>query len=65
MPTENLSALSETKFQMLDHLQFPHHSVWVKKSKFCNGTMEYSVNLINDFDSRTVNFTYQFIHWIY
>ncbi|PPQ84535.1 hypothetical protein CVT25_007605, partial [Psilocybe cyanescens] len=38
-PTENLSALSETEFRKLDHPEFPRHSVRVKKSKFCDGTV--------------------------
>ncbi|KAL1692251.1 Alpha/Beta hydrolase protein [Schizophyllum commune] len=38
-PFENLSALSETEFTSLSHPFFPNYGVRVKKTKFCDGTV--------------------------
>ena len=37
-PLERLDALSPTHFTTLAHPAFPHHSVRVKESYFCDGT---------------------------
>ena len=36
----DLNALSSTEFTTLGHTQFPKHGVRIKKSKFCDGTVE-------------------------
>jgi cathepsin A (carboxypeptidase C) len=39
-PFEDLSALSEAQFTTLKHPAFPKHGVRIKKTKFCDGTVE-------------------------
>ena len=39
-PFESLDALSSTDFTTLAHPAFPHHSVRVKESSFCDGTVK-------------------------
>ncbi|KAH6905879.1 alpha/beta-hydrolase [Coprinopsis sp. MPI-PUGE-AT-0042] len=38
-PLESLSVLSESQFSTLQHPSFPKHSVRIKRSKFCDGTV--------------------------
>lgn len=40
-PLTNLSALSYGGFTTLKHTAFPRYGVRVKKSQFCDGTVEY------------------------
>ena len=37
---DDLSLLSYTGYTTLKHTSFPRHSVRIKKSKFCDGTVE-------------------------
>jgi hypothetical protein len=37
---EDLRALNDERFTTLRHPAYPEHSVRVKKSKFCDGTVE-------------------------
>ena len=39
-PVEDFSILSETEFTTLSHPFFPRHSVRVKKSSFCDATVQ-------------------------
>jgi hypothetical protein len=39
-PMESLHALSEAEFTTLTHPLFPHYSVRIKKSRFCDQTVE-------------------------
>ncbi|OCH92466.1 serine carboxypeptidase [Obba rivulosa] len=39
MPVGHMSAISSADFTILEHPLFPHHSVRVKKSYFCDGTV--------------------------
>lgn len=38
-PIETLSKLSESHFTTLEHPAFPKHSVRIKQTKFCDGTV--------------------------
>lgn len=40
-PLEDLNLLSFSEFTTLKHPKFPEHAVRVKKSRFCDGTVEY------------------------
>ena len=40
-PVGDLNALSHTGYATLRHAAFPKYSVRVKKSRFCDGTVEY------------------------
>jgi hypothetical protein len=39
-PLGDTSTLSETEFTRMGHLAFPHYSVRVKKTKFCDGIVK-------------------------
>ena len=39
-PVEDFSILSETEFTTLSHPLFPRHSVRIKKSSFCDTTVQ-------------------------
>ena len=39
-PFEDLNALSEAQFTTLKHPAFPQYGVRIKKTKFCDGTVE-------------------------
>ncbi|KAJ3499942.1 hypothetical protein NMY22_g19436 [Coprinellus aureogranulatus] len=39
-PLEDLNVLSETQFTALKHPLFPDHGVRIKKTKFCDGTVD-------------------------
>ena len=41
-PLTNLSALSSSEYTTLKHTAFPKYGVRVKKSQFCDGTVEYA-----------------------
>ncbi|OCH92451.1 serine carboxypeptidase [Obba rivulosa] len=48
-PLEDLSVLSSTEYTVLEHPLFPHHSVRIKKSDFCDGTVPaYTGYIDND-----------------
>lgn len=40
MPFEDLTLLSSNEFTTLKHYVFPKHSVRIKKSDFCDGTVK-------------------------
>ena len=40
-PLESLSLLSSNEFSTLKHPLYPRHSVRIKKSQFCDGTVGY------------------------
>lgn len=40
-PVGDLAALSHSGYATLKHAAFPRYGVRVKKSKFCDGTVEY------------------------
>ncbi|PPQ84832.1 hypothetical protein CVT25_015126 [Psilocybe cyanescens] len=42
VPIEDPSLLPESQFTTLNLPEFPRHSVRVKKSKFCDGTVKYA-----------------------
>ena len=46
-PVEDLSILSETEFTTLSHPLFPRHSVRVKKSSFCDETVQWASSCLN------------------
>lgn len=39
-PLEDLSVLSETEFTHLSHPEFPHHSIRIKKTPFCDDSVK-------------------------
>lgn len=39
-PFEDLSLLSSTGYTHLGHTSFPHYNVRIKKSDFCDGTVQ-------------------------
>ncbi|KIY65085.1 serine carboxypeptidase [Cylindrobasidium torrendii FP15055 ss-10] len=54
-PIETLSALSNSSYTALAHPAFPKHSVRVKKSKFCDGTVDAYTGYI-DIEARHLFF---------
>ena len=44
-PVGELAALSHAGYATLKHAAFPRYSVRVKKSKFCDGTVEYVLSI--------------------
>ena len=54
-PFENLSALSSTNYALLTHPFFPRHSVRIKKSTFCDGSVNSYTGYI-DVDARHLFF---------
>lgn len=45
-PIEHLSALSVESFTTLGHPYFPKHSMRIKKSQFCDGTVKLVANSV-------------------
>ncbi|KAJ6593553.1 serine carboxypeptidase [Mycena capillaripes] len=54
-PLENLKLLSETQFTVLRHPVFPHYDVRIKKSSFCDGTVQAYTGYI-DIEARHIFF---------
>ncbi|KAJ7259665.1 serine carboxypeptidase [Mycena rebaudengoi] len=54
-PMEDMSFLSEREFSVLEHPAFPNHSVRIKKSTFCDGTVQSYTGYI-DIEARHIFF---------
>ncbi|PPQ84538.1 hypothetical protein CVT25_007608 [Psilocybe cyanescens] len=54
-PTGDFSTLSDTEFSAISHPEFPRHRVRVKKSTFCDGTVNSYTGYI-DIDARHLFF---------
>ncbi|KAJ7129023.1 serine carboxypeptidase [Mycena crocata] len=54
-PLENLNLLSETRFTVLGHPAFPRHSIRIKKSSFCDETVQAYTGYI-DIQARHIFF---------
>ncbi|KAJ6551745.1 serine carboxypeptidase [Mycena capillaripes] len=54
-PMEDMNALSETEFSVLSHPVFPKYNVRVKKSAFCDGTVNAYTGYI-DIEARHIFF---------
>lgn len=63
-PIGSLSSISETGFTTLGHPFFPRHSVRLKKTKFCDGTVKY-VRCLNDHAHWLKFSASQLVHWIH
>ncbi|KAL1732956.1 Alpha/Beta hydrolase protein [Schizophyllum commune] len=55
-PFESLSALSEHEFTSLSHPFFPNHGVRVKKTKFCDGTVNSYTGYLDISETRHLFF---------
>ena len=54
-PLGELGMLSEAQFTTLKHPLFPHYDVGVKKTRFCDGTVEYEIYSVGCRESNSLS----------